>query len=91
MANTTTFSIRMDTDIKEQFDHFCDAVGMNTNTAINMFVRVVVRDRKLPFEVALRDEPLHGETWLMEMHRRIKKIEAGKTTLHDLIEVPEDE
>jgi DNA-damage-inducible protein J len=81
----------MDADIKDQFDNFCDSVGMNTNTAINMFARVVVRDKKLPFEVALREEPFNGEAWLMEMHRRIKKIEAGKTTLHELVEVPEDE
>jgi DNA-damage-inducible protein J len=91
MASTTTFSIRMDADIKDQFDHFCDAVGMNTNTAINMFARVVVRDKKLPFEVVLKEEPLSGEAWLMEMRRRIKKIEAGKTTSHDLVEVQEDE
>jgi DNA-damage-inducible protein J len=77
----------MDTDIKEQLDHFCSAVGMNTNTAINMFARVVVRDKKLPFEVSLREEPLVGEAWLTEMRRRIKEIESGKTTAHELVEV----
>jgi DNA-damage-inducible protein J len=91
MTETTTFSIRMDTDIKEQLDHFCNAVGMNTNTAINMFARVVVRDKKLPFEVTLREEPFAGEAWLAEMRRRIKEIESGKTTLHELVEVQEGE
>jgi DNA-damage-inducible protein J len=76
----------MDSEIKEQLDHFCDTVGMNTNTAINMFARVVVRDKKLPFDVALKDEPLSGEAWLAEMRRRIREIEAGKTTMHELIE-----
>jgi DNA-damage-inducible protein J len=91
MPDSTTFSVRMDADIKEQLDHFCNAVGMNTNTAINMFARVVVRDKKLPFEVSLKKEPLAGEAWLTEMRRRIKEIESGKTTLHELIEVQEDE
>ena len=80
MPNTTTFSIRMDADVKEQLDNFCNAVGMNTNTAINMFARRVVRDKKLPFEVALIGEPLAGEAWLAEMSRRVKEIEAGHTT-----------
>jgi addiction module RelB/DinJ family antitoxin len=51
MANST-FSIRIDPDIKRQFDGFCAEVGMNPSTAFNMFARVVVRDRKLPFEVS---------------------------------------
>jgi addiction module RelB/DinJ family antitoxin len=48
----STFSIRIDPDMKRQFDGFCADVGMNPSTAINMFVRVVVRDKKLPFEVS---------------------------------------
>jgi DNA-damage-inducible protein J len=64
---------------------------MNTNTAINMFARVVVRDKRLPFEVSRREEPRTGEAWRAEMHRRIKDLESGKTTLHELIEVQEDE
>jgi DNA-damage-inducible protein J len=62
-----------------------------TSTAINMFARVAVRDKKLPFEVSLRAEPLTGEAWLTEMRRRIKEIESGKTTLHELIEAQEDD
>jgi DNA-damage-inducible protein J len=76
----------MDADIKEQLDNFCNAVGMNTNTAINMFARRVVRDKKLPFEVALIGEPLTGEACLAEMSRRVKKIETGCTTPHEWIE-----
>jgi DNA-damage-inducible protein J len=91
MTDTTTFSIRMDRDIKEQLDQFCNAVGMNTNTAINMFARIVVREKKLPFEVALINEPLNGDAWLAEMRRRVKEIEAGKTSRHELIEVSEGE
>ena len=48
-----TFSIRMDRDVKEQFDYFCDAVGMNAATAFNMLARAVLRERRLPFDVAL--------------------------------------
>jgi DNA-damage-inducible protein J len=91
MSKTTTFSIRMDTDIKEQLDSFCTAVGMNTNTAINMFARVVVHEKKLPFEVRLKDEPLMGEAYIAEFSRRVKEFEAGHATFHELIEVVEDE
>jgi hypothetical protein len=36
MANST-FSIRIDSDIKREFDVFCAEVGMNPSTAFNMF------------------------------------------------------
>jgi len=48
----STFSIRIDADVKKDFDIFCADVGLNPSTAFNMFARVVVRDKKLPFEVS---------------------------------------
>jgi DNA-damage-inducible protein J len=47
----TKFSVQMDTEVKKQFDEFCRQVGMNTSTAINMFARAVLREKRLPFEV----------------------------------------
>jgi len=49
---TTVFSARMDSSIKKGLDEFCAAVGMNTNTALNMFARYVVKEQRLPFEVS---------------------------------------
>lgn len=47
-----TFSVRMDEKLKTQFDALCQSFGMNTTTAINVFARAVVRQRKIPFEIA---------------------------------------
>ena len=47
-----TFSVRMDEGLKEQFDSLCADFGMTTSTAINVFARAVVRERKIPFEIA---------------------------------------
>jgi len=46
-----TFSVRMDADIKRQLDEFCAQVGMTTTTAINLFARAVLREKRLPFDV----------------------------------------
>ena len=81
MANST-FSIRIDSDVKKQFDEFCATVGMNPSTAFNMFARVVVRDGKLPFEVSTIRL---SENDLLE---RAADIEAGRNIVtHDIIEV----
>ena len=47
-----TFSIRMDENLKKQFDLLCNDFGMNATTAFNIFARAVVRERKIPFEIA---------------------------------------
>ena len=46
------FSVRMDESLKRKFDSLCQEFGMNTSTAINIFARTVVRERKIPFEIA---------------------------------------
>ena len=51
MMGATNITLRVDEDIKRQFDAFCESVGMNVTTAINMFMRAVLRTRELPFVV----------------------------------------
>lgn len=47
-----TFSVRMDESLKKQFDRLCADFGMTASTAINVFARAVVRERRIPFEIA---------------------------------------
>lgn len=46
------FSVRMDSELKEQFDTLCEEFGMNMTTAINVFARAVVREKRIPFDVS---------------------------------------
>lgn len=47
----TAMTIRMDKDLKVQFDALCDEFGMSANTAFNIFARTVVRNRRIPFVI----------------------------------------
>ena len=53
MANTTNFSVRMDSDIKKQCEALYGELGMNLTTAINVFLRQSLRVGGFPFEVRL--------------------------------------
>ena len=46
-----TFSIRMDAQLKKEFDALVEDMGMNATTAFNIFARAVVREKKIPFEI----------------------------------------
>ena len=47
----SAFTIRLDSNLKTQFDSLCEEFGMSTNTAINIYVRQVVRSRRIPFTI----------------------------------------
>ena len=58
----STFSIRMDENLKRQFDILCNDFGMNATTAFNIFARAVVRERRIPFEITANPSEISLET-----------------------------
>ena len=52
MMAQATFSVRMEDSLKKQFDLLCADFGMTASTAINVFARAVVRERRIPFEIS---------------------------------------
>lgn len=53
MANTN-INIRMDTDLKKQFEEFCADMGMTMTTAFNIFARKAVREYRIPLKLVER-------------------------------------
>lgn len=53
MQNQTT--LRTDAEIKKQFSSICKDFGMSANTLINVFMKTVIRERRIPFEITLGD------------------------------------
>lgn len=49
----TNINIRIDEQLKKQFDALCNELGMSMTTAINIFAKAMVRHCGLPFEVSL--------------------------------------
>lgn len=47
----STLTARVEDYDKVTFDDFCFSVGLTTSAAINLYVKVVVRDRKILFEI----------------------------------------
>ena len=70
----TNVNIRMDENLKQEFDWLCAELGLNMTTAFNLFARTVVRQHKIPFEIALNHPVPNAETLeAMEEVKRMKK------------------
>ena len=81
----TSISVRMDEDLKKQFDEFCSDVGMNMTTAFCIFAKTVVRERRIPFE--LDSDPFYSSEHLATLERRVAEMKAGyKIHENELIE-----
>lgn len=46
-----TISIRVDQTLKKNFDALCEAFGLSATAAFNIFMKAVVRERRIPFEI----------------------------------------
>ncbi len=72
----TNINIRMDEDLKKQFDAFCSDIGMNMTTAFCVFAKTAVRERRIPFEI--RSENPNAET-IKAMQNVLNETGMSKT------------
>lgn len=82
----STLSVKIDNADKLYFEDFCKEVGMNVSVAINMFIKAVIREKRLPFEIRA-DDPFYSEENMRILNASIADAEAGKLKSHNLIEV----
>lgn len=87
-VSQTTLNVRMDEDVKRRFDEFCADVGMNASVAVNLFVKTVIRERRIPFEIT--SDPFWSEENQTVLRRSIAQLDAGRGARHELIEVDAD-
>ena len=83
----TAMTIRMDNDLKVQFDELCDEFGMSTNTAFNIFARAVVRGRRIPFviEAPAKEEVVSkGKAAFDELRRIVAENGLSGMSLEDI-------
>jgi DNA-damage-inducible protein J len=95
----TNINIRMDTQLKNQFETFCNNVGLTMSTAFNVFAKTSVKLQKIPFEITAEPQPspsqagkgspldpFYSESNMNVLAESIKQLEEGNGVEHELIE-----
>lgn len=85
-----TLTARVDEKDKVNFDAFCSNVGLNTSTAINLFVKAVLREKRIPFEISIAPDPFFSERNIAYVKKSVQELKSGKGTPHELIEVDDE-
>ncbi len=84
----TSLSVRINSEDKQLFENFCEQTGMNVSVAINMFIKTVIREQKLPFEV--KADPFYSESNMKRLKKAIAEANKGNLKNHELIEANHD-
>lgn len=73
---TTTITIRVDSALKKDFENFCKSVGMNTSTAITIFMTKVISEKRIPFKISA--DPFYSSENLTVLRDSIQQLENKK-------------
>ena len=88
MGQTAT-TIRMDSELKAEFDKLCNQFGMSVNTAFNIYVKAVVRQRRIPFQIegeTIEDTMEKGRRAFYEMRRQSAENGTSGMSLEEIEE-----
>ena len=85
----STITARIESTDKACFDDFCSSVGLTASAAINIFVKTVLRERKIPFEIK-QDDPFFSMENQRYVLKSVNELRQGKGKKHELIEVGDE-
>ncbi len=83
--STATLQVRLDNQLKKDADRFFLAAGLDTTTAVRIFLRQVLVRRAIPFDI-IADDPFYAPANQKVLKKSIRHLESGKGTPHALIE-----
>ena len=83
-----SMTVRMDSQLKQQFNELCNEIGMSVNTAINVFAKAVVKTRSIPFEIKADavSEPMSGLEAFQKMRKMAESGQFPEMTLDEINE-----
>lgn len=80
-------SLRIDDDVKRNAERTLEDIGLSMSTAINVFLKKVARENRIPFE--LNADPFYSESNMRHLEQIMSDVKDGKAHFaeHELIEV----
>lgn len=82
---TAVLQTRVDYDLKQEADSFFSSLGMDTTTAIRLFLKQSLIQRKIPFEI-VQDDSFYSEKNMKALLHSKKQMENGHSAVHELVE-----
>lgn len=78
-------NFRIDENAKKQMEEICNELGITMSTAFNIFVKKVIREKRIPFDVSI--DPFYSESNMKALTESIKQLKEGKVITKSLEEL----
>ena len=85
MSQQTTVNVRMDADLKREFDKVCNVLGLTMTTAVTILAKKMTREKRIPFEVSM--DPFYSESNLAALDHSIQQLKEGKVVIKTMEEL----
>lgn len=84
----TSINVRMDEDLKIEFETLCKDLGLTMSSAINVFAKQMVRSKAMPFPVSMNIPNAETIEAINEIEALIKDPteHKGYTSVEELFE-----
>lgn len=82
----STVIAKVNDDDKRNFSEFCNSVGLSVSSAINIFIKAVLREKRIPFIISQNADPFYSPENQAYIMKSVKELREGKGTVHELIE-----
>ena len=83
--STATLQVRLDSQLKKDAERFFSAAGLDTTTAVRIFLRQVLIRQAIPFDI-IADDPFYAPANQKLLKESIRQLESGKGKPHKLAE-----
>lgn len=82
-----SITIKTDAEIKKEFNDICEELGLNMSVAINIFMKTVLRERGIPFDLKLSElEPNELTCKVLDESAKGKNLNGPYDNVKDLME-----
>ena len=86
----TTMTFRVDEKLKKDFDRLCDEFGLSNTAALTVFMKTMVREQRIPFEIRTETEALVRAKGLVAFERLREEARQNGLTDMTLEEINEE-
>ena len=75
-------SLRIEDDVKKMAEQACADIGMSLSTAINIYLKKLGREKRIPFEVAV--DPFYSQENMTRLKDSVAQMESTGGTIHEV-------
>lgn len=75
-------SLRIEDEVKKKAEQVCAEIGMSLSTAINIYLKKMGRENRIPFEVSV--DPFYSQENMTRLRDSISQMETIGGTVHEV-------